>query len=67
MVLLSGCMVGPVRLDVSALGVELLFKQNRHPSTPADSVEYWIMHLRSVTQGAKLQLGPSGMSVKLSK
>jgi hypothetical protein len=26
-----------------------------------------IMHLRSVTQGAKLQLGPSGMTIKLSK
>ena len=24
-----------------------------------------IMHLRSVSQGAKLQLGPSGMSIKL--
>jgi len=26
-----------------------------------------ILHLRSVTQGAKLQLGPSGMTIKLSK
>jgi hypothetical protein len=26
-----------------------------------------IMHLRSVTQGAKLQLGSSGMTIKLSK
>ena len=26
-----------------------------------------VLHLRSVTQGAKLQLGPSGMTIKLSK
>ena len=26
-----------------------------------------ILHLRSVTQGAKLQLGPSGMTIKLKK
>ena len=26
-----------------------------------------IMHLRSVSQGAKLQLGPSGMTIKLKK
>jgi hypothetical protein len=26
-----------------------------------------IMHLRSVTQGAKLQLGPSGLTIKLKQ
>jgi len=26
-----------------------------------------VMHLRSVSQGAKLQLGPSGMTIKLKK
>ena len=26
-----------------------------------------IMHLRSVSQGAKLQLGPSGLTIKLKK